>query len=142
MKNWLTTTVVVLAATVASASADPLTCNLAEYKAAPGLAAMVAENALVLTWDGTNDQELRLQFTVNGSTPTIRELAVRRKGGQWAALVTNATPDYRVATGLRRATDQQLNPLRESESRDHSRSDRRHQVGGILGCATECARGR
>ena len=113
MKNWLTTTVVVLAATVASASADPLTCNLAEYKAAPGLAATVAENALVLTWDGTNDQELRLQFTVNGSTPTIRELALRRKGGQWAALVTNAMPDYRVATGLRRATDQQLNPLRE-----------------------------
>lgn len=110
MTNWLTTAVVVL--TASAAFADPLTCNLAEYKPAPGLLAAVADNALALTWDGANDQELRLQFTVNGSTPTIRDLAIRRKGGQWAAVVTNATPDYRVATGLRRATDQQLNPLR------------------------------
>jgi len=111
MKSWLTTTAVTLIATVASA--DPLTCNLAEYKAAPGLAAAVAENALVLTWDGSSGQELRLQFTLNAATPTIRELAVRRKDGQWATLVANATPDYRVASGLRRATDQQIKPLRD-----------------------------
>jgi hypothetical protein len=110
MKNWLMTTVLVLAA--APAFADPLSCDLAAYKAMPGLEAAVAENVLTLTWDGSNGQELRLRFTVNASTPTIRELAVRRKGGQWSTLVANVTPDYRVATGMRRATDQQLNPLR------------------------------
>ena len=28
-------------------------------------------------------------------------------------LVADVTPDYRVATGLRRATDQQIKPLRD-----------------------------
>ena len=110
MKIWLTTLVLLLLA--AASFADPLVCNMAEYKAAPGLTAAVVENALVLTWDGVKDQELRLQFAISGMTPTIRDLAVRRKGGQWTTLVTNVTPDYRVASGLRRATDQQLNPLR------------------------------
>jgi hypothetical protein len=111
MKNWLAVLLVTLSAN--AALADPLTCNLADYKAAPGLSAAVAENTLVLTWDGAGDQQVRLQFTIEKGTPTIRDLAVRRKGGQWATLVSNVTPDYRVAIGLRRATDQQINPLRD-----------------------------
>ncbi len=110
MRNWLTATALLLIAP--AASADPLMCNLSEYKSTPGLAAAVADNALVLTWNGAMDQELRMQFTIISGTPTIRDLAIRRKGGQWATLVTNVTPEYRVVSGLRRATDQQLNPLR------------------------------
>ena len=93
--------------------ADPLNCNLGRYKASPGLTATVAEDALVLTWDGDKDQEVRLRLTINRGTPTIRDLAVRRKAGQWATLAGNVTPDFRVVSGLRRVTEQQLQPLRQ-----------------------------
>jgi hypothetical protein len=93
--------------------ADPLRCNLAEYKATAGLSAGVAEETLTVTWDGDKDQEVRLRLAINGGTPTIRDLAVRRKGAPWATVVSNATPDYRVVSGLRRVTEQQLQPLRQ-----------------------------
>jgi hypothetical protein len=111
MKTWIAATTVVLVAT--SVFADPLTCTMADYKASPGLTAAVAEDALALTWDGDKDQELRVRFGIVSGTPTIRDLAVRRKGAQWTTLVSNVTPDYRVASGFRRATDQQIKPLQD-----------------------------
>jgi len=105
-------TAVALALTAASASyADPLTCNLTTYKATPGLTAAVSDNVLAVTWDGDHDTELRLRFAIDGGTPTIRELAVRKRGGQWSTLATNVTPEFRVVSGLRRATQQQTEPL-------------------------------
>ena len=94
-------------------SADPLTCNLTAYKALPGLTAAVSENTLAVTWDGEKNQEVRLRFAIENGTPTIRDIAVRAKGGQWATLASNVQPDYRVVSGLRRATDQQLKPLHD-----------------------------
>ena len=90
--------------------ADPLNCSLTQYKAAPGLAAAVADNTLAITWDGDNGAELRLRFAIDGGTPTIRELAIRRKGGAWSTVAANATPEFRVVSGLRRVTSQQLRP--------------------------------
>ena len=40
--------------------------------------------ALTLTWQGERNDELRLHLAIVGGTPTIRELAVRRGGGQWS----------------------------------------------------------
>ncbi len=101
--------IVLLASSVSFA--DPLTCNLAAYKATAGLTASVSDNTLVVTWDGDRDTELRLRFAIDGGTPTIRELAVRKKAGQWTTLATNVTPEFRIVTGLRRATQQQTEPL-------------------------------
>lgn len=92
------------------AQADPLNCNLADYKATPGLGATVTDNSLVVTWDGDNNAELRLRFGIEGGTPTIQELAVRPKGGSWRELATNIRPEFRVVSGLRRITQQQLRP--------------------------------
>ena len=100
---------VALAASVAHA--DPLTCTTTGYRATPGLVAAVADNALTVTWDGEKNQEIRLRFTLSSGTPTIADLSVRTKGGVWTSLASNATPDYKVVSGLRRATDQQLKPL-------------------------------
>ena len=102
----------VLVVLAPAASADPLTCNLSGYKAAPGLTASAADNALTLTWDGDKNQEVRLRFAVDGGTPTIRELAVRRKGSPWATLASNVTADYQVVSGVRRMSNQQMSPLR------------------------------
>jgi hypothetical protein len=109
MKTWSTTLMLMLAAS--TVSADPLTCDLSAYKAAPGLTAAVAEDTLSLVWEGDNSQELRLRFTINSGTPTIKELALRKKGGQWAMLAAGVTPEFRVVSGLRRATQQQTEPL-------------------------------
>jgi hypothetical protein len=92
-------------------SAGPLTCGLAHYQAAPGLLAAVADNAVTVTWDGDNHQELRLRLTINAGTPAIQELAVRRQRGAWVTLLSHAAPDFRVVSGLRRITNQQLDPL-------------------------------
>jgi hypothetical protein len=91
--------------------ADPLNCNLTGYKAMPGLAAAVADDTLAVTWEGDNGSELRLRFGIESGTPTIRELAVRKKGGQWSTLASNVTPEFRVVSGIRRATQQQTQPL-------------------------------
>ena len=97
MRIWLTT--LALALVASSIYADPLTCNLTAYKAAVGLIATVSDNTLAVTWSGEGGAELRLRFAIDGGTPTIRELAVRKKGGQWSTLVANVTPEFTVVLG-------------------------------------------
>src|SRR4029453_16159406 len=107
---------VVVAAIMSVASAldaDPLNCSLTTYKAAPGLAAAVTGDTLELTWDGGKNQELRLRLINSGGAPPIRGLSGRAKGGAWAPLATNVPPEFRIASGLRRATLQQIKPLRD-----------------------------
>ena len=111
-----------IAAVVAAASlglfsavdvyADPMACNLGAYKAAPGLSATMAADALTVAWSGDRNQELRLRFGIASGVPTIQELAVKRGSGSWGVLAANATPDFRVISGLRRMSNQQMSPLR------------------------------
>ena len=101
----------VIFASASALYADPLTCSVAHYKASPGLTAAVANNAATVTWDGDNQQELRLRLTINAGTPIIQELAIKRQGGAWTTLLSHAAPDFRVVSGLRRITNQQLDPL-------------------------------
>ena len=53
-----------------------------------------------------------MRFVLVEETPTLQELAVRRAGGAWGVVAANATPDYRIASGLRRMSNQQIVPLR------------------------------
>ena len=111
MKAAVATCLLLLTA-ASSASGDPLNCSLTSYKAAPGLAASVADNVLSLVWEGDRGQELRLRFAITSGAPMIQELAVRKRGGAWGVLATNAAPDFRVISGLRRMSSQQMSPLR------------------------------
>jgi hypothetical protein len=95
-----------------TAWADPLSCDLAQYKSAPDLNASVASNVLTVTWSGDRSQDLRMRFALAAGTPTIEELAVRKRGGPWSVLAANVTPDFRVVSGLRRMSNQQMAPLR------------------------------
>jgi hypothetical protein len=100
---------VLIASTLA---ADPLKCDLSEYKSVPGLAAATQGDGLVVTWTGQAGADLRATFGVADGRPVIRELAVRKAGGAWAVLGENLSPEYHVTTGIRRMSEQQAEPLR------------------------------
>ena len=76
----------------------------------PGLTASIADDTLTVTWDGVGGAQLRLRLAIDRGTPTIRELAIHPRGGQWRTLATNVTPEFRVVSGVRRVTAQQLRP--------------------------------
>ena len=64
-----------------------------------------------MTWTGTGGAELRARYAIDNGQPIVRELAVRKSGGQWAPLGQNLVPEFYVKSGLRRMTRQQSAPL-------------------------------
>src|SRR5580765_7028422 len=92
--------------------ADSLNCNLSQYKSAQGLTAAVEQDALVVSWAGQNGADLRARYAIDGGQPVVRELAVKKAGGQWTTLGKNLAPEYHVVTGIRRMADDQANPLK------------------------------
>lgn len=98
--------------TAASLSADPLRCTTTGVTRVAGLSAETSADVLTLAWDGEAGQQVRLRLAIDQGTPTITELAVRPGGGAWRIVVGRATPEFRVASGLRRISNQQLQPLR------------------------------
>jgi len=93
-------------------AADPLRCDLSGYKPVAGVTATTTATDLTVLWDGDRGQQVRLRWAILDGTPTIQELAVRRGNGAWAPLLVNVVPDFRVVSGLRRISNQQLAPLR------------------------------
>lgn len=84
------------------AANSPMNCNLSAYQGTSGLNAAINGDSLTVMWDGDRNQELRLRFVIDNGTPTIAELAARKKGSAWGTLATNATPEFRVVSGRRR----------------------------------------
>jgi len=93
-------------------SAQSFNCDMSQYKAASGLTAAIEQGALAVTWNGSNGSELRARYAIDNGQPIVRELAVRKSGGQWAPLGQNLVPEFYVKTGVRRMTTQQGEPLR------------------------------
>src|SRR5438876_3867218 len=99
---------------VAVLFADSLNCNLSQYKAAQGLTAAIDQDMLVVSWTGQNGAELRARYGIDAGQPVIRDLAVKKAGGQWTTLGKNLTPEYHVVSGVRRMANDQANPLRQA----------------------------
>ena len=97
---------------VAPAVADDLRCDFQGYRAQAGLTADLTEEVLTLTWNGDPGRQVRLRLTVDDGVPTFHELAVHDTSGIWTTVATDVTPEFRVVTGVRRVTEQQLSPLR------------------------------
>jgi hypothetical protein len=95
----------------ANQAAGALTCNLTQYKASPGLTAALERDLLTVSWNGQGTSQLRARFSIDAGTPTIRDLSVRRGAGEWAMLGQNLIPEYQVATGIRRMSNDQANAL-------------------------------
>jgi hypothetical protein len=85
-----------------SGSAPAQTVDMTDYRPLPGLVAVSEGGSLSVTWDGEDGQELLARFSVVDGTPTIRELGLRRKGGEWATLGRDLVPEFGVTTGVRR----------------------------------------
>src|SRR6187402_682508 len=93
--------------------AIPLQCDMQGYKPAAGLNAVLQGNSLTVSWAGQDGAELRARYGVDGGNPIVRELAVRKQGGQWVSLGENLRPEYHVVSGIRRFSGQQGQPLTE-----------------------------
>jgi hypothetical protein len=76
--------------------------DMTGYRPQPGMVAVSEGGSLTVRWDGEKGQELQARFSVVDWTPTVRELAVRRKGGEWTTLGRDLVPDFGVTTGVRR----------------------------------------
>jgi len=92
--------------------ADAMSCNLSQYKASTGLTAAVEKDALVVSWNGQNGADLRATYAIDSGQPIVRDLSIKKGGGQWTSLGKNLTPEYHVVSGIRRMADDQANPLR------------------------------
>ncbi|MBI4873590.1 MAG: hypothetical protein HY822_03035 [Acidobacteria bacterium] len=90
-----------------------LNCDLTGYKPRPGLQAVAGKDVLRIDWQGEGGQELRAAFGLESGQPLIRELAARKAGGAWTVLGRDLRPEFRVTSGLRRVSEQQLQPLRK-----------------------------
>jgi hypothetical protein len=88
--------------------------NLSQYKSVSGLTAVADAATLTLTWDGDRNQEIRLRLGITTGTPTIQDLSIRKRDGAWASLAANVTPEFRVASGIRRMDNQSLEGLRKN----------------------------
>ena len=94
-----------------SGIAAAVECDMSGYKAQPGLSATAKDNGVYLNWTGASGQEVGASFAVDGGKPVVRELAVKKAGGQWVLLGKALTPEFTMASGLRRISRQQLQPL-------------------------------
>ena len=85
------------------------------YKSQQGLTAAVQQDSLVVSWLGEQRADLRMRLGIDDGQPVVRELAVRRSGGQWATLGRNLKPEIEVVSGKRRANNEwgQLRQLKK-----------------------------
>jgi hypothetical protein len=98
-------------ATASAAFAQGVKCDMTQYKASTGLTAVVEQDLLVVTWAGQGGSDVRARYIVERGQPVIRDLAVRKQGGQWAVLGQNLAPEYHVVSGMRRMSSDQVASL-------------------------------
>ena len=108
---WIVATPAVTQAT-AAAPADAVSCDMSRYKASAGLAASMDQNVLTVSWSGQSGSEMRTRYAIESGQPMVRELSVRKSGGQWVTLGQNLTPEYHFISGIRRMSTQQADPLK------------------------------
>ena len=101
----------ILAVAVVSAGAgQSLTCDLAAYKPQEGLQAQIRSGVLTVNWNGERGEQLRAGFAIQNGRPVVTELAARGSGA-WIVLGRNLSPEFEITSGVRRLSQQQIDPL-------------------------------
>ncbi len=93
---------IILCVGLLSGTAPAQTVDMTGYRLQPGLVGVSEGGSLAVTWDGEKGQELQARFSIVDGTPTIKELGVRKKGGEWTTLDRDLVPEFAVTTGIRR----------------------------------------
>src|SRR5215831_19131302 len=101
----------ILALVAAPAISAPLSCDFSQYRPVEGIRAELKGDVLQLSWEGASSQQLQVGFGLQGASPVIREMSIRKKGGTWMLLGRDLRPEFHVTTGQRRISQQQLEPL-------------------------------
>lgn len=89
-------------------------CDVSASTGDARLSAASTQDGLMLEWTGSGNQKLRLALAgvgAEGDRPVIRSLDLWQDG--WQTVIRNAEPTFSVKTGLRRMSNQQMQPLRE-----------------------------
>jgi len=101
-------------------------CDVKTYQAQDGLTAAVGDDNLAVTWAGAaRGSQMRAVLALQDGAPMIREMAARGGDGDWTLILRDAMPYSHVDSGLRRITDQQLEPLKKLIDLMPSREDGR-----------------
>ena len=85
-----------------SGAAPPQNWDMTGYHPQPGLEASSQDGGLTARWDGEKGQELLVKLAIVNGAPTVRELAARKKGGEWATIGRELVPEFSLTTGVRR----------------------------------------
>ena len=78
---------------------------------------------LTVSWNGQGTSQLRARFAIDGGTPTIRDLSVRRGSGEWATLGQNLTPGVPGDHGQTPHVERPGERIRQSRHRCHAGVD-------------------
>jgi hypothetical protein len=76
-----------------------------------GIRAELKGDQLQLSWEGIARQQVQVSFGLQGTSPVIQEMSVRKMGGAKVILGQDLRPEFHVTTGRRRISQQQLEPL-------------------------------
>jgi hypothetical protein len=87
---------------------DPLSCSLDGYAANGAVKAAQTPTALTLTWRGEGNQNVAMRLGLVAGKPVITSLIIN---GQ--VIAENAAIEYRLTTGFRRMSNQQMQPLQQ-----------------------------
>ncbi|OYU69259.1 MAG: hypothetical protein CFE28_04120 [Alphaproteobacteria bacterium PA2] len=95
------------------AMAAPLVCETAGFSPGDGFEVSKGPEDVTLQWSGEAGQTGRLKLQVVAGEPRIAELALRKDGGDWVVVGSDLRPEFSVVSGVRRMSNQQLQPLRD-----------------------------
>ena len=85
-----------------SGNAAPLSCDFSQYQPTEGIRAELKGDLLQLSWEGASRQQVQVSFGLQGTSPVIREMSVRKMGGTRVILGQDLRPEFHVTTGRRR----------------------------------------
>ena len=133
-----------LCAGLFSGAAPPPTCDMTGYRPQPGLEAFSQDGSLNVRWDGEKGQELLAKLAIVNGTPTVRELAVRKKGGEWATVGRDLVPEF--SRDDRRKTNRAWALIRKPLGRFLGRTAEQCEGGSpipsLLSCRPLCRSGQ
>src|SRR5437667_7735882 len=117
---WTASTVAVRGADATPLLADALTCDMSQYKSSSGPIATIDQNVLTVGWPGQSGSEMRARYAIDSARPIVRDLSVRKTGGQWVTLGQNVTPEYQVVSGIRSMSSPRAGPPQAAGMQRHS----------------------